>query len=147
MKISDLKVNSKKRKKRVRIGRGPGSGFGKTAGYGHKGQRARSGGAKAPWFEGGQNRLTTRLPKVGFTNPFPTDYQIVNIGFLNEKFESGAEINMKILFDKGYIKSIRGLLKILGNGEIKKSFKVTADKLSKSAVEKIKNAGGEVILK
>lgn len=147
MKISDLKVNKAKRIKRVRIGRGAGSGIGKTSGYGHKGQRARSGGAKSPWFEGGQNKLTQRLPKFGFNAPFPVDYQIVNMGFINEKFESGAEINKEVLFKKGYIKDKDARLKILGDGDVTKAFKVSADKLSKTAVEKIKKAGGEVIAK
>ena len=143
MLIKDLKVNKKKRTKKVRVGRGIGSGLGKTAGRGENGQKSRSGGTKNPWFEGGQQRVTQRIPKVGFNNIFREKYEIVNVGFLNEKFDDGAEITKKVLLDKGYINKKSYKLKILGNGDVKKALKVKADKFSKSAAEKIKKSGGE----
>ena len=143
MLVKDLKVNKKKRKKRFRVGRGPGSGLGKTAGRGENGQRSRSGGTKNPWFEGGQQRLTQRIPKVGFNNKFREEYQVINLGFLSGKFEAGAEVDKKALLEKGIIKNKKRKVKILGNGEIDKALKIKADKFSKSAVEKIKKSGGE----
>jgi large subunit ribosomal protein L15 len=146
MEFKDLKVNKAKRTKKVRVGRGTGSGMGKTSAKGFKGQKARSGGAKAPWFEGGQQRLVQRLPKVGFNNIFAVKWQIVNLAILEEKFESGATVNKAALLEKNLIKSKSKLLKILGNGDIKKSLNVTADKFSAGAAEKIKNAGGKAEL-
>ena len=143
MLLKDLKVNKKKRIKRKRVARGAGSGLGKTAGRGENGQKSRSGGTKNPWFEGGQQRLPQRIPKVGFNSPFRKEYQILNVGLLNEKFEARAEVNAKILFEKGLVKSKRKMINILGEGKIEKALKITADKFSKSAVEKIKKSGGE----
>ncbi|HNZ29279.1 MAG TPA: 50S ribosomal protein L15 [Candidatus Goldiibacteriota bacterium] len=145
MKFSDLKITKSKRKKKTRIGRGTGSGMGKTAAYGAKGQRARSGGAKAPWFEGGQQRLTQRIPKSGFNNPFPTEYEIVNVSTLDKKFEAGATVDAASLYAKRCINSKDSLVKVLGDGEITKALNVKVNKLSKTAEEKIKKAGGEVI--
>jgi large subunit ribosomal protein L15 len=146
MEFKDLKINKKKRTSRKRLGRGIGSGMGKTSTKGHKGQRARSGGAKAPWFEGGQQRFVQRLPKLGFNNIFRTEFQIVNLDILDQKFESGAAVTKEALFEKGVIKSKSKKLKVLGNGELKKSLNVTADKFSAAATEKIKNAGGKAEL-
>lgn len=143
MDFKDLKVNKSKRTKKVRKGRGTGSGIGKTSGKGHKGQRARSGGAKAPWFEGGQQRLVQRLPKVGFNNIFAVNYEILNLEILNEKFESGAAVNRETLLAIGLIKTKKKPIKILANGEVTKVLNVTADKFSAKAAEKIKNAGGK----
>jgi|ERR1035437_39459 large subunit ribosomal protein L15 len=143
MDFKDLKVNKAKRTKKVRKGRGTGSGIGKTSGKGNKGQRARSGGAKAPWFEGGQQRLVQRLPKVGFNNFFKVDYEIVNLEILNEKFESGAAVNRETMLAIGLIKTKKKKIKILANGEVTKALNVTADKFSAKAAEKIKNAGGK----
>ncbi|MCX7698706.1 MAG: 50S ribosomal protein L15 [Candidatus Goldbacteria bacterium] len=142
--FEDLKINKKKRKKRTRVGRGRGSGLGKTAGRGNKGQNSRSGAGKPPWFEGGQQTYVRRIPKTGFKNPFKEDVQIINIGFLNEKFENGSIIDKNILFEKGYIKDKEKKLKILGDGNISKSFTIKADKFSKNAIDKIKQAGGKV---
>lgn len=142
--FEDLKINKKKRKKRVRLGRGRGSGFGKTAGRGHKGQKSRSGAGKPPWFEGGQQIYVRRVPKTGFKNPFKDDFQILNIGFLNDKFENGSVIDKNILFEKGYIKDREKKVKILGDGNLSKSLVIKAEKFSKNAVNKIMQAGGKV---
>ncbi|PKL91833.1 MAG: 50S ribosomal protein L15 [Candidatus Goldiibacteriota bacterium HGW-Goldbacteria-1] len=147
MKFSDLKITKSKRKKKTRIGRGIGTGMGKTSAYGAKGQRARSGGAKAPWFEGGQQRLTQRIPKSGFNSPFPTEYEIVNVSTLDKKFNAGDTVDTAALYSKGCISKKGSLVKILGDGEITKALKVKADKLSKTAEDKIKKAGGEVLAK
>jgi len=142
MYLNGLKINKKKKTLRVRVGRGIGSGMGKTAGRGENGQRARSGGRKPPWFEGGQQRMTQTIPKSGFTNIFKKKYAIVNLGALEKVFETGAEVNAGALHEKGIIKGKGILLKVLGNGELSKALKVTADKISVSAAEKIRKAGG-----
>ena len=135
-------------KKRKRVGTGPSAGGGKTAGRGHKGQKARSGSRYRAWFEGGQMPLQRRVPKRGFNNIFKKYYQIVNIEQLNklEALESN-EINPEILFKMGLIKSSEKLIKILGNGDFNKSVKITADSFSAAAMNKIKNAGGEAIIR
>jgi large subunit ribosomal protein L15 len=130
-------------KNKKRLGRGPGSGLGKTSGKGHKGQKARSGGGPAVGFEGGQMPLYRRLPKVGFRSPFPKKWQVVNVDQLENLFE-GQEVNPKTLKQRGLIKSEKGLIKILGNGEIKKSLKVQAHRVSDGAKKKIEAAGGQV---
>jgi large subunit ribosomal protein L15 len=142
--FEDLKINKKKRKKRIRLGRGRGSSLGKTAGRGHKGQKSRSGAGKPPWFEGGQQIYVRRVPKTGFKNPFKEDIQIINIGFLNEKFENGSIIDKNVLYELGYIKDKVKKLKILGDGNLSKSFTIKADKFSRNAIDKIKQAGGKV---
>lgn len=144
MQFSELKINKKKRRKKIEVGRGPGSGFGKTAGRGHKGQRARSGGRKPPWFEGGQQRLVRRLPKRGFNNIFRERYNIVNLKDINKKFDSNATVDVDSLYTKNLIKNREFKLKILADGIIDKPLKIKAHKFSEKAVEKIKNAGGEV---
>jgi len=128
-----------------RLGRGIGSGLGKTSGKGHKGQWARSGGGVRPGFEGGTMPLTRRLPKRGFKNAlFTKSYSIVNIGLLEERFESGAIVNAKVLKDMGIISKIEEYgLKVLGDGELTKSLTVQANKFTKSAEEKINAAGGK----
>ncbi len=130
--------------KRKRVGRGPGSGHGKTATRGHKGQKSRSGYSRKIGFEGGQMPLYRRLPKRGFHNKFRKMYAIVNISELDRRFENGAEITPEEMIKAGLVKKILDGIKILGDGELKKSFKVTAHKFSKSAKEKIINAGGNV---
>lgn len=133
-------------KKRKRVGTGPSAGGGKTAGRGHKGQMSRSGSKHRAWFEGGQMPLQRRIPKRGFTNAiFRKYYQIVNVSQIN-KIDSN-EINPEVLFKNGLIEDKGKLVKILGNGEFKKSVKVIADSFSATASEKIKNAGGEAILR
>ncbi|MBQ9130787.1 MAG: 50S ribosomal protein L15 [Clostridia bacterium] len=126
-----------------RKGRGPGSGNGKTAGKGHKGQNARSGGGVRPGFEGGQLPLYRRLPKRGFTNKFATVYSIVNVEALN-CFEDGAVVNLETLTEAGIVRKELDGLKVLGCGEITKKLTVQAKIFSASAKEKIEAAGGKV---
>ena len=127
-----------------RLGRGIGSGTGKTSGKGHKGQWARSGGGVRPGFEGGQMPLTRRLPKRGFKNRFVKVYTIVNVSEL-EKFENGTEITPEVLLQNGVIAKIEANgVKVLGNGTLTKKLVVKASKFSKSAVEAIEKAGGTV---
>jgi large subunit ribosomal protein L15 len=144
MQISDLKINKEKRIRKTEVGRGVGSGMGKTSGRGHKGQRARSGGRKPPWFEGGQQRLVRRLPKIGFRSKFSKEYEVVNLDKLNEKFNNGDFVNAEVLFKKNLIKDVNSNIKILADGELLKALKIKAHKFSKNAIEKIKKAGGEV---
>jgi len=125
-----------------RKGRGIGTGNGKTAGKGHKGQNARSGGGVRPGFEGGQNPLYRRLPKRGFNNPFRKEYAIVNIQDLNS-FAAGTEITPEVLLEQGIVKNALAGIKILGNGELQVGLNVKANKFSQSAVEKIQAAGGK----
>jgi large subunit ribosomal protein L15 len=143
MYLDKLKINGNKRTKKVRIGRGAGSGMGKTSARGEKGQKSRSGAGKPPWFEGGQQRFAQRVPKSGFKNYAREPYEIVNLNFLNEKFDSGASIDKAVLFEKGYIASKTRRLKILGTGDVSKKLMIKADKFSKSAAEKIVKAGGK----
>jgi len=129
---------------KTRIGRGVGSGLGKTAGRGQKGQYARSRGFK-PHFEGGQTPLQRRLPKRGFNNPFPTKVAEVNVGDL-EIFPAGAKVDEAALRDRGLVRGAFDMIKILGSGELTKSVTVTATAFSKVAAEKIKKAGGKAVL-
>lgn len=128
-----------------RLGRGIGSGLGKTSGKGHKGQWARSGGGVRPGFEGGTMPLTRRLPKRGFKNAqFKKIYSIVNIKTLEERFESGAVVNAQVLKDMGILSKVEEYgLKILGDGELTKSLTVQASKFTEAAVKKIEAAGGK----
>ena len=126
-----------------RKGRGPGSGNGKTAGKGHKGQNARSGGGVRPGFEGGQIPLYRRLPKRGFHNRFATVYAIVNVETLNECFDNGATVDMAALVEKKIIRKELDGLKVLGTGEITKKLTVKAKVFSATAKEKIEAAGGK----
>ena len=143
MRLHDLKpaVGSKKAPKRV--GRGTGSGLGRNAGKGEKGQNSRSGGGVRPGFEGGQMPLYRRLPKRGFTNIFAKEIVAINIDRLNI-FEDGTEVTPELLIQKGIIGKVKDGVKILGNGEIDKKLTVKAHKFSKSAEEKIQAAGGKV---
>ena len=125
-----------------RKGRGTGSGNGKTAGKGHKGQNARSGGGVRPGFEGGQIPLYRNLPKRGFHNKFAKNYAIVNVSALNV-FEDGATVNLAALMEKGIIRNAYDGLKVLGNGEIAKKLTVEASVFSATAKEKIEAAGGK----
>ena len=125
-----------------RIGRGHGSGQGKTAGKGHKGQKARAGRGMRPGFEGGQMPLQRRIPKRGFVNIFATNYAIVNIAALN-KFEDGAVVDTKALQDAGIIKNAKDGVKVLGNGELTKKLTVQVAAYSESAKAKIEAAGGK----
>ncbi|MDR1070558.1 MAG: 50S ribosomal protein L15 [Gracilibacteraceae bacterium] len=144
MKLHELKPAPGSRQPRKRLGRGNGSGLGNTAGKGHKGQKARSGGGVRPGFEGGQMPVTRRLPKRGFTNIFSKEYTVLNVSDLEEKFESGAVVTVDSLFEAGLIKKLRDGVKLLGDGELTKSFTIRVNKVSKSAAEKIAAAGGTV---
>ena len=142
MKLHDLKPAVGATTAPKRLGRGVGSGLGKTSGKGHKGAKARSGGGKRPGFEGGQMPLTMRLPKRGFTNIFRKEYVAVSIDRL-EMFEDGAVVTPVTLIEYGIIKNVQDGVKILGNGEITKKLTVQANKFSESAKQKIEAAGGK----
>ncbi|MBQ9181494.1 MAG: 50S ribosomal protein L15 [Bacilli bacterium] len=130
-------------KTRKIVGRGPGSGLGKTSGKGHKGQNARSGGGVRPGFEGGQLPLFRRLPKRGFSNaPFKTRYAVINLSDLN-KFEDGAVVTPELLHEMGIVKKQLDGIKILGNGTLEKKLTVRASKFSKVAKEQIEKLGGK----
>ena len=143
MKLHELSPAPGSVRESKRIGRGHGSGHGKTAGKGHKGQWARSGGGVRPGFEGGQTALARRMPKRGFNNIFATEYATVNVSDLEARFESGAEIDAAALVECGLIKKTLDGIKVLGNGEITKSFTVKAAKFTATASEKIEKAGGK----
>jgi len=142
MKLHELSPAAGSNAPAWRKGRGPGSGNGKTAGKGHKGQNARSGGGVRPGFEGGQIPLYRKLPKRGFYNHFSTKYAIVNVEALNV-FEDGATVNLEALIEKGIIRKANDGLKVLGNGDITKKLTVEASVFSATAKEKIEAAGGK----
>lgn len=141
MQLHELKPAVGSRKDRKRKGRGVASGNGKTAGRGHKGQNARSGGGVRPGFEGGQMPIFRRLPKRGFTNPNRTEYAVVNLETLN-RFEDGTEVTSALLVESGVVKNERDGIKILGNGSLDRKLTVKATKFSTSAKEAIEAAGG-----
>ena len=141
MKLHELKPAEGSRKVRNRVGRGIGSGNGKTSGRGHKGQNSRSGGGVRPGFEGGQNPLFRRIPKRGFTNINRKEYAIVNLDALN-RFEDGAEVTPALLLETGIVSNERSGIKILGHGTVNVKLTVKAHKFSASAKEAIENAGG-----
>lgn len=143
MKLHELRPNDKAFKERKRVGRGPGSGLGKTSGKGHKGQNARSGGGVRPGFEGGQLPLFRRLPKRGFSNAkFKTEYAVINLSDLN-KFEDGAIVTPEILKEMGILKNQLDGVKVLGNGKLEKKLTVKAHRFSKTAQEAIEKMGGK----
>jgi large subunit ribosomal protein L15 len=143
MELNELKPAIGSTKNRKRIGRGVGSGHGKTATKGHKGQKARSGGSVKAGFEGGQMPLQRRLPKRGFTSPFRKEYAVVNLGQL-DAFEKGSVIDAEALTKAGLIGKVQDGIKILAKGELTKSLVVKAHKFSSAAKEKIVAAGGSV---
>jgi large subunit ribosomal protein L15 len=143
MKLHELKPAEGSRKTRNRVGRGTGSGNGKTAGKGHKGQNARSGGGVRPGFEGGQTPLFRRLPKRGFKNINRKDFAIVNLETLN-RFEEGTEVTPELLLETGVLSNTKSGVKVLGNGQLEKKLTVKANKFSASAKEAIESAGGSV---
>jgi large subunit ribosomal protein L15 len=143
MRLHELRPAEGAKKSPKRIGRGTGSGLGRNAGKGEKGQNARAGGGVRPGFEGGQMPLYRRLPKRGFTNIFAKEYAVINLDRLND-FEDGTVVTPELLLEKRIISKIRDGVKILGNGEISKNLTVKASKFSKSAAEKIEAAGGKV---
>ena len=144
MKLHELSAPEGSAKKAWRKGRGPGSGNGKTAGKGHKGQNARSGGGVRPGFEGGQIPLYRRLPKRGFNNKFATTYSIINVETLNARFNDGDTVTLEVLCNEGIISKANDGLKVLGRGEITKKLTVCAAVFSAAAKEKIEAAGGKV---
>lgn len=143
MRLNELKPAPGSRPKSTRVGRGIGSGLGKTSGRGHKGQKSRSGGGTRPGFEGGQMPLYRRLPKRGFTNIFKKEIVEVSLQDLN-RFENGTEVTPELLVEAGIIKSAKDGVKILANGEMEKALTVRVHRVSKSAAEKIAAAGGKV---
>jgi large subunit ribosomal protein L15 len=143
MKIHELSPANGSRKTRKRVGRGPGSGHGKTSCRGHKGQKARSGGGPRPGFEGGQMPLQRRLPKRGFTNIFKKCYNIINIKDLN-RFEPNASLDAEALKEAGLVKKLGDGIKLLGNGEITFPVFMKVNKVSNNAKEKIEALGGTV---
>jgi len=144
LELNNLTPNPGARKKRKRVGRGPGSGNGKTSGKGHKGQQARSGYSRRIGFEGGQNPLYRRLPTRGFRHADKNPANIVNIDALDRYFEDGAEINIDTLAEKGLADGLPGGVKILGRGETTKKFTITVQAASPGAREKIEKAGGTI---
>jgi large subunit ribosomal protein L15 len=142
--LSNLKNNIGAKHKKKRVGRGPGSGWGKTSGRGHKGQNSRSGGGVPASFEGGQMPLIRRLPKRGFKNPFSKKYNIINLETIEKKYSEGETVSVESLLEKKIIKKALDGVKILSNGEITKKLKFNVDKISEKAKEKIISAGGEI---
>ena len=142
MKLHELSPAPGSKKAAVRVGRGLGSGLGKTSGRGQKGQNSRSGGGTRPGFEGGQKPLYLRLPKRGFTNIFRKEYVEINVGAL-ERFEAGTVVDAVLLVECGLIKNLRDGIRVLGNGELTKALTVQAAGFSASAAEKIQAAGGK----
>lgn len=145
MKLHELQPAEGSKQTPRRVGRGIGSGLGKTSGKGHKGQKARSGGGKGPYFEGGQTPLQRRMPKRGFSNArFKVEYTEVNVGLL-DRFDAEAVITPEFLIEQGLVKQVKnGGVKILGNGEVNKAFKVQTNAISQAAQAKIEAAGGSV---
>ena len=143
MKLNELRPAEGSTKASFRVGRGPGSGNGKTAGKGHKGQNARSGGGVRPGFEGGQLPLYRKLPKRGFNNKFATVYAIVNVETLNKYFQDGDTVNLETLLAKKIVRKAFDGLKVLGDGELTKKLTVQATVFSAAAKEKITAAGGQ----
>ena len=143
MNLNELKYNKGARSTTKRLGRGQGSGQGKTAGKGHKGQNARSGGGVAIGFEGGQTPLYKRIPKRGFTNINRLEYAVINLSDLN-KFEDGTTVTPELLKETGIVKKQLDGIKVLGNGTLEKKVNVTCNKISKSAQAAIEKVGGKV---
>jgi large subunit ribosomal protein L15 len=141
-------LNAGSRKKRKRVGRGPGSGLGKTCGRSHKGAKSRSGFKNKRGFEGGQTPLKRRLPKFGFTNPNRQTYQLINLDRLEklEQLTDGASLEMQQMLEMGLIRNTKTPVKLLGRGSLTKKIKITVDKASRGAVESVTQAGGEVII-
>ncbi len=144
MKLHDLRPNKGATHAKKRVGRGAGSGHGKTSTRGVKGQRARSGGPKKEGFEGGQMPLQRRLPKFGFTNIFRVNYAIVNVSELERVFKANGIVNEDTLLESGLLKNVLDGIKILGNGKLEKPLTVHAQKFSAEAKKKIEAAGGKV---
>ena len=145
MRLEDLAPPKGAKSSRKRVGRGCGSGLGKTAGRGTKGQKSRSGGGTAPWFEGGQMPLQRRIPKRGFTNIFKKRHSILNVGDL-ERFAGDSQIGPKELLQAGLVKTAEGGIKLLANGDITHAFTIQVHQASAAAVSKVEAAGGRIEL-
>ncbi|HET7112139.1 MAG TPA: 50S ribosomal protein L15 [Pyrinomonadaceae bacterium] len=145
MSLNTLKPAKGSTHKKKRVGRGPGSGLGKTAGRGEKGQKSRSGYSRKIGFEGGQMPLHRRLPKRGFTNIFKKRWLEISLASLEQHFEADAEITPEVLHDRGLIKKAKYDVVVLGNGEISKPLRISAHRFTKSAREKIEKAGGAAV--
>ncbi|MDQ6785633.1 MAG: 50S ribosomal protein L15 [Acidobacteriota bacterium] len=143
--LNNLRPTDGSTHKKKRVGRGPGSGLGKTAGRGHKGQKSRSGYSQKIGFEGGQMPLQRRLPKRGFTNIFKKQWIEISLAKLEESFNAGDEITPEILHERGLIKKAKHDLVILGNGEMSKALTISAHRFTKAAREKIEKAGGSAV--
>lgn len=144
MGIHELRPAPGSKRKPKRLGQGTGSGTGKTAGKGHKGQKARSGGGVRPGFEGGQMPLSRRTPKRGFSNArFKKSFQVINIERLNDLFEAGSEVGIREMLASGLIRNLQMPVKVLGNGDITVALKVSANAFSGQAIAKIEAAGGK----
>ncbi len=147
MMIHEITPTVGRYKARKRIGRGHGSGHGKTSGRGHKGAGSRSGYKRRPHFEGGQMSFVRRIPKRGFSNfQFQTNYHVINLKSLEERLDDGAEVNVAMLVEAGLIRDTKLPLKVLGEGELTKKFTVTAAKFSATARTKIEASGGTVVV-
>jgi large subunit ribosomal protein L15 len=144
MQLNEVRPQRGATRKRKRIGRGPGSGHGGTATKGHKGHQARAGGGKAKGFEGGQMPLTRRIPKFGFKNPFRVEYQVINVGLLEERFAAGDQVDAAALWSNGLLQRKHEPIKVLGNGKLSKKLVVKVDAASASAKQKIEGAGGSL---
>ncbi len=142
MSLNNLRPPRGMKKPKKRVGRGPGSGHGKTASRGHKGAQSRSGFRFKRGFEGGQMPLHRRVPKRGFTNPFRIEYAVVNLDTLAEVFDAGSAVTPELLRERGIVRDSRAPIKILGRGEIDKQLTIKAHKFSETAVKKIAAAGG-----
>ncbi|SMC26123.1 LSU ribosomal protein L15P [Desulfacinum hydrothermale DSM 13146] len=145
MRLNELKPATGAKKNKKRVGRGSGSGLGKTAGRGTKGQKSRSGGGVPPWFEGGQMPLQRRVPKRGFTNIFRTEYEVVNVQDL-DRFEAGSAVGPDELKAAGLVRKKAKRIKLLGDGDISKGLTLRVHKASASAIAKVEAAGGKVEL-
>jgi len=146
MNLNDVHRGIRKHKRRKRVGRGPGSGHGKTCGRGHKGQGSRAGFSLHPTFEGGQMPLVRRIPKRGFHNRWALVVATVNVGDLEGAFDDGAEVTPETLRTKNLAKCRYDVLKVLGDGTLTKKLTVSAHRFSKSALEKIRSSGGEAVV-
>ncbi|MCA9263563.1 MAG: 50S ribosomal protein L15 [Planctomycetales bacterium] len=146
MNLNDVNRGITKNKKRTRVGRGPGSGHGKTSARGHKGQKSRSGWSRLSVFQGGAMPLVRRVPKRGFNNKFAVDVAVINVGDLERLFEAGEEVTPDSLRERSVCKGRYDELKILGSGSLTKKLKVSAHRFSKTAAEQIEKAGGEVVV-
>ena len=142
--LNNLRPTKGSTHKKKRVGRGPGSGLGKTAGRGHKGQKSRSGYSSKIGFEGGQMPLQRRLPKRGFTNIFKKKWLEISLAKLEENFDAGDEITPEVLHERGLIKKAKHDLVILGTGEMSKALKISAHRFTKTAKDKIQRAGGSI---